>query len=123
MLQSLVEERIGDAENYPRNGVGVAGGKLLEICVVYCVEGPIICHEPKGVNQGRDGLNVYMYMFTTRVMQTKKILGKSYIGGGGGVNHTVPLSSLEEMRREINLPEQSPSTERAMGRERRGAPQ
>ena len=58
MLQSLVEERIGDAENYPRNGAGVAGGKLLEICVVYCVEGPIICHEPKGVNQGCDGLNV-----------------------------------------------------------------
>ena len=62
MLQSLVEERIGDAENYPRNGVGVAGGKLLEICVVYCVEGPIICHEPKGVNQGHDGLNVYIYV-------------------------------------------------------------
>ena len=74
MLQSLVEERIGDAENYPRNGAGVAGGKLLEICVVYCVEGPIICHEPKGVNQGRDGLN-----------------------GGGGVNYTVLLNSLEEI--------------------------
>ena len=53
----------------------------------------------------------------------QKILGESYIGGGGGVNHTVPLSSLEEMRRVINQPEQSPSTERAMGRERRGAPQ
>ena len=74
MLQSLVEERIGDAENYPRNGAGVAGGKFLEICVVYCVEGPIICHEPKGVNQGRDGLN-----------------------GGGGVNYTVLLNSLEEI--------------------------